>query len=190
MNAGRILLIIIFGGLIVLILMAGDRIYSGYNHAITLDVGVKSHWAKVESQIQRRFELIPNLVQTVKGVAGQEEKIFLGVAGTRKAYFQANSVNEKARAADSFESALSGLLVLRESYPELKSNQSFLKLQDQLEGIENRLALERKEYNNAVGALNTFTQKLTGRLYSGLAGVEKAEYFETGEEAREASKIE
>lgn len=189
MSAGRILLIV-FGGILILTLMAGGCVYNGYNQAITLDEAVKSQWAQVENQLQRRFELIPNLVQTVKGVAGQEEKIFLGVAEARKSYFQANTVNEKARAAGGFESALSRLLVLREAYPALKSNQSFLKLQDQLEGTENRLAVERKRYNDAVRVLNTFIRKLLGRLYAGLAGVEQAEYFEVGEEAKTAPKVE
>jgi len=187
-SAGRILLMV-FGGIIILILMTGGCVYSGYNKAITLDEGVKSQWAQVENQLQRRFELIPNLVQTVKGIAGQEEKIFLGVAEARKSYFQATTVNEKARAAGGFESALSRLLVLRETYPELKSDKSFLKLQDQLEGTENRLAVERKRYNDTVRVLNTFTRKLLGSFYAGLARVEKAEYFEIGEEAKTAPKV-
>ena len=188
MSAGRIVLII-FGVIVVMLLTAGGCVYSGYNKAITMDEAVKSQWAQVENQLQRRFELIPNLVQTVKGVAGQEEKIFLGVAEARKAYFQAGTVNEKARAAGGFESALSRLLVLRETYPALKSDQSFLKLQDQLEGTENRLAVERKRFNDAVRTLNTFTRKLLGRFYSSLAGVEKAEYFEIGEEARATPQV-
>ena len=188
MSAGRIILII-FGVIVVMLLTAGGCVYSGYNKAITLDEAVKSQWAQVENQLQRRFELIPNLVQTVKGVAKQEEKIFLGVANARKSYFQANTVNEKAKAASGFESALSRLLVLRETYPQLKSDQSFLKLQDQLEGTENRLAVERKRFNDAVRYLNSFTRKLLGRFYSGLAGVEKAEYFEIGEEAKATPQV-
>ena len=189
MSAGRIVLIVL-GVVLGALLLGGSCVYSGYNQAIVLDEGVKSSWAQVENQLQRRFELIPNLVETVKGVAGQEEKIFLGVAEARKAYFQAGSVGEKARAAGSFESALSRLLVLRESYPQLKSNESFLKLQDQLEGTENRLAVERKRYNDSVRILNTFTRKLLGRIYAGLASVEKAEYFEITEAARETPKVE
>jgi len=187
-SAGRIILII-FGVIVVMLLTAGGCVYSGYNKAITLDETVKSQWAQVENQLQRRFELIPNLVQTVKGVAKQEEKIFLGVANARKSYFQANTVNEKAKAASGFESALSRLLVLRETYPQLKSDQSFLKLQDQLEGTENRLAVERKRFNDAVRYLNSFTRKLLGQFYSGLAGVEKAEYFEIGEEAKATPQV-
>ena len=172
MSAGRILLMV-FGGLLILILMLGGCVYSGYNQVIEMDEAVKSQWAQVENQLQRRFELIPNLVNTVKGVASQEQKIYLGVAE-----------------ASGFESALSRLLVLRETYPQLKSDQSFLKLQDQLEGTENRLAVERKRYNDSVRVLNTFIRKLLGWLYAGLAGVGQAEYFEIGEEARATPKVE
>lgn len=189
MSAMRIVLAVL-GVLVVALLLTGGCIYSGYNQAITLDEAVKSQWAQVENQLQRRYELIPNLVETVKGVAGQEEKIFLGVAEARKAYFQAGSVQEKARAAGGLETALSRLLLLREAYPQLRSNESFLKLQDQLEGTENRLAVERKRYNDSVRALNTFTRKLLGRFYAGLAGVGPAEYFEIEEAARTAPKVE
>ena len=188
MSAKNILFIVL--GVIVLVLFfAGSAIYSGYNQAIVLDEDVKSKWAQVENQLQRRFELIPNMVATVKGIAGQEEKIFLGIAESRKAYFTAPSIGDKARAASGLEGALSRLLVLQETYPELKSNQSFLKLQDQLEGTENRLAVERQRYNDAVKELNTFTRKLLGRFYAALAGVEKRTYFEVGEEAKTAPKV-
>ena len=142
MKAGRVVLITLAVIVAVLVIVSG-AIYSGYNRAVSLDEGVKSGWAQVENQLQRRFELIPNVIETVKGVAAQEQKIFLGVAEARKAYFQANSIGQKARAAGVLESALGRLLVLREAYPQLKSNESFLKLQDQLEGTENRLAVER-----------------------------------------------
>lgn len=188
MNLGKVLLIILLafvGGIVIV----GGCVYSGYNRAITLDEDVQAGWAQVENQLQRRFDLIDNLVETVKGFAGQEEKIFLGVAEARKSYFQAKSVGQKAKAAGIFESALSRLLVLREAYPELKSNESFLKLQDSLEGTENRLSVERKRYNEAVKRLNTFSRKLLGRLYASLAGVEKAEYFEIAEEAKAVPKV-
>ena len=188
MNLGKVLLLIVlaFVGALVLV---GGCFYRGYNQAITLDEDVQASWAQVDNQLQRRFELIPNLVETVKGLAGQEEKIFLGIAKARESYFQAKSVGGKAKAAGMFESALSRLLVLREAYPELKSNESFLKLQDSLEGTENRLAIERKRYNDTVKLLNTFTRRLLGRVYASLAGVEKAEYFEITEAAKSAPEV-
>jgi len=187
-NASRILLIV-FGVVVGLFLLGGGCVYSGYNQVITYDEAVKSQWAQVENQLQRRFELIPNLVETVKGVTKQEQKIFLGIAEARKAYFQADSINEKAKAAGGLEGALSRLLLLREAYPQLKSDQSFLKLQDQLEGTENRLSVERKRYNDAVRALNTYIRKLLGRFYASLAGIEQAEYFEIQEAARAVPQV-
>ncbi len=188
MSASKILLIVV-AVIAGLFLLAGGCVLSGYNQAMTLDEGVKNQWAQVENQLQRRFDLIPNLIETVKGVAKQEEKIYLGVANARKAYFQAGSVGAKARAAGDFERALSRLLVLREAYPQLKSNESFLKFQDQLEGTENRLSVERKRYNDAVTAINTFARKFPGQFYASLAGVERAEYFEIQEAARETPKV-
>ena len=169
--------------------MVGGCIYRGYNKAVTLDEEVQSTWAQVENQLQRRYELIPNLVETVKGFAAQEKEIFLGIAKARESYFQAKGPAQKAKAASGFESVLSRLLVLRETYPQLKSDQSFLKLQDSLEGTENRLGVERKRYNDAVKRLNTFSRRLLGRFYTSLAGVERAEYFEITEEARAAPKV-
>ena len=180
MSLGKVFavfVVVVLGG----ILLVGGCFYSGYNKAIALDEDVKSGWAQVENQLQRRWDLIPNLVETVKGVAGQEKEVFLGIAKARESYFQAKSVGQKVKAAGIFESALSRLLVLREAYPELKSNQSFLKLQDSIEGTENRLGVERKRYNEKVKQLNTFSRKLLGRLYASLAGVEQADYFEVAE---------
>lgn len=188
MKLGKVLLIFavaVIGSVVVV----GGCVYSGYNKAVALDENVKSAWAQVENQLQRRFDLIPNLVETVKGIAGQEKDVFLGIAKARESYFQAKSVGQKARSAGMFESALSRLLVLRETYPELKSNQSFLKLQDSLEGTENRMSVERMRYNETVKRLNTFTRKLLGRLYASLSGVEKAEYFEVAEEAKAVPKV-
>ncbi len=188
MSIGKILLILLLS-VVGALVVVGGCVYSGYNRAIGFDEAVKGAWAEVDNQLQRRFELIPNLVETVKGFASQEKDVFLGVAEARKSYFQAKSVSQKAHAAGMFESALSRLLVLREAYPELKSNQSFLKLQDSLEGTENRLTVARQRYNKSVRALNTFSRKLLGRIYAGLAGVEKAEYFETSDEAKATPKV-
>ncbi len=188
MSATKILLIVL-AVIVGLILLGGGCVWSGYNNAIQLDEDVKNRWAQVENQLQRRFELIPNLIETVKGIAKQEEKIYLGVAEARKAYFQAGSVRDKARAAGGFETALSRLLVLREAYPQLKSDASFLKFQDQLEGTENRLAVERKRYNDAVTGVNAFSRKFPGQFYASLAGIERAVYFEIGEEAKETPKV-
>jgi LemA protein len=179
-------------GLLVVALAAGSCAYQGYNEAITLDENVKQHWAQVENELQRRYDMIPNLVNTVKGIAGQEQKIFLGIAEARKAYFQtqkSGTVAEKAEAATGVEQALSRLLFLQEKYPELKSNESFLKLQDELAGTENRLSVERMRYNESVKTLDVFVRKFPSSLYASLAGVKAAEYFKPSEEAHETPKV-
>ncbi len=181
---GGLLLVVLVGGLLM-----GGCAYSGYNRAVRMDEEVKNAWAQVENQLQRRYEMIPNLVETVKGMGQQEKDVFLGIAKSREAYTGAKTVADKAQAANQIESALSRLLVIRESYPELKSNESFLKLQDSLEGTENRLAVERQRYNDRVKELNTFARSLLGGIYTSLAKVEKAEYFEIGEAAKTAPKV-
>ena len=134
------------------------------------------------------------ITPTVTGAAGSSRRTAgraegALAAGCSGGASRSSPRGQKARAAGSFESALSRLLVLRETYPELKSNESFLKLQDSLEGTENRLSVERKRYNDAVKTLNVFIRKPLGRFYAGLAGVEKAEYFEIEEAARTAPKV-
>ena len=183
-----VILVAVLGGAVVV----GGCLYSGYNRAVGFDEDVKSAWAQVDNQLQRRFDLIDNLVATVKGFAGQEQDVFLGVAKTRESYFQAKSsgsLPDQAKAAGAFESALSRLLVLREAYPELKSNESFLKLQDSLEGTENRLAIERQRYNEKVKTLNTFARGVLGKLYASLAGVKEAQYFDVPEAAKAVPKV-
>lgn len=190
MNFAKIIAVmlglVVVGGLVV-----GGCVYSGYKTAINLDESVKSSWAQVENVLQRRFDLVPNLVETVKGVAGQESDLFKGIAEARSGYMSAKSPAEKAKAAGMFESALSRQInVVVERYPEMKSNESFLKLQDTLEGTENRLSVERKNYNDSVKKLNVFTRGPLGGIYASLAGVEQAEYFEVDDAAKENPKVE
>lgn len=178
--------------LVLLLIVSGGCVYRGYNQAITLDENVKQHWAQVENQLQRRYDLIPNLVETVKGVAAQEQKVFLGIAEARKAYFQAKesgTVAERAEAATGVERALSRLLVLQEQYPQLRSNESFLKLQDELAGTENRVAVERQRFNESVQELNTFIRRFPSNFYASLAHVQPGEYFEVTPAAQEAPKV-
>ena len=180
-------------GIVVVLLVVGlgvaAMLLSGYNRVIGLDEAVHNQWAQVRNQLQRRYDLIPNVVESVKGTAAQEQKVFLGIAEARKAYFQADSVPAQAAAASQLERALSRLLVLREAYPELKSNEAFMKLQDMLEGTENRLSVERGRYNDAVRDLNQYVRRFPGRLYASLAGVSEAEYFEAVPEAETPPKV-
>lgn len=182
-------ILIFFAVILVIALMAGSWVMSGYNRAITMDEAVKSQWAQVENQLKRRYDLIPNLVETVKGYAAHEEEIFTQLAEARTKYFTAQGPAARAKAATNLESALSRLLMLQERYPELKANESFLKLQDSLEGTENRIAVERKRYNDAVRQLNTFRRTLFGRFFTSLAGVEAAAYYEVPEAEKEAPRV-
>ncbi len=187
-NAVKSLLI----GLVVILLMLFAVVgwgVSQYNKVVAMDERVKAQWAQVENQLKRRYDLIPNLVETVKGYAKHERKLFEKIAEARTRYFQAKTVPEKIRTSRELEGVLSRLLLLREAYPELKANESFLKLQDQLEGTENRIAVERRRYNEAVRELNTYRRTVFGRFFASLAGIPEAEYFEIEEEEKEAPKV-
>jgi len=176
----------------VLVALVGGIILWGvgqYNRVVAMDEQVKSQWAQVENQLKRRFDLIPNLVETTKGYAKHEKEIFENIANARTKYFQAGSVEQKVAAANGFERALSRLLMLQEQYPNLKANESFLKLQDSLEGTENRIAVERKRYNDAVRMLNTYRRTVVGRFIAAMAGVEAAKYFEVPEAQQEVPKV-
>lgn len=185
--AGKVL--VVLGIILLPMFIVGGCAISGYNKAIALSEEVDNKWAQVESQLQRRFDLIPNLVETVKGYASHEKEVFTNIAEARAAYTGAGTRAQKVKAANAFESALSRLLVIREAYPELKANQNFMNLQTQLEGTENRIAVERKRYNDAVKQLNTYCRKFFGRMIAGWAGVEPADYFEVAEEAKAAPKV-
>lgn len=181
---------LLFVGLLVVVgLVFGGCAISGYNKAIHLEEEVDAQWAQVENQLQRRFDLIPNLVETVKGYASHEKEIFENIAEARTKYFAADKRGEKIAAAGGIERALSRLLVLRETYPQLKAQTNFLDLQTQLEGTENRLSVARKRYNDAVRNLNRYCRGFFGRIWCSWAGVEPAEYFEVEEAARETPKV-
>lgn len=182
-------LLAFFVVLIVVAVILGGCAVGGYNKAVNLNEAVNSGWAQVENVLQRRYDLIPNLVETVKGYAAHEDDLFKSIAESRTKYFAAGSRDEKIEASAGVERALSRLLMLRETYPELKAQTNFLALQDELAGTENRIAVERKRYNDAVRELNAFCRGFPGRLYAGLAGVKPAEYFEVADEAKAAPKV-
>lgn len=173
---------LIFIGILVVILVGffGWGIKE-YNKVISMDEDVTAKWAQVENQLKRRYDLIPNLVETVKGYAKHERELFEKIAEARTRYFRANDVKGKIQASTQLEGVLSRLLLLREAYPQLKANESFLKLQDSLEGTENRISVERKRYNESVRILNTYRRTVFGRFFASLAGVSVAEYYEIPE---------
>ncbi|MFA5864997.1 MAG: LemA family protein [Phycisphaerae bacterium] len=180
---GIVIALVILGAIILI------PIYHGYNRAIGLEEAVKSNWGQVETQLQRRYDLVPNLVQTVKGYAKHEEEIFNNIANARTKYFQAQGVTEKVEASNQLERSLSRLLFLQEQYPNLKANENFLKLQDQLEGTENRIAVARTRYNEVVQNLNTYVRSFFGRYFAGMAGVKPGVYFQTPEGQKTAPKV-
>lgn len=186
---GNVLIGVIIG--IVVIAVIGFSWYiGGYNRAIALDENVQSSWAQVENQLQRRNDLIPNLINTVKGFAEQEKGIFTEVTRLRSQWGQAKSVGEKIGQSNQMTGALSRLLLVAENYPQLKSNQNFLALQSQLEGTENRIAVERMRYNQGVQAFNQFRRSFFGRFFTNAAGVtEPAVYFEVEESVKAVPKV-
>ncbi len=189
MSKGVKIALVVVGIVVLIGFMTFNWFISGYNNVIAMDENIKGKWAQVENQLKRRYDLIPNLVETVKGYATHEKDLFENIANARTKYFQANSVKGKLAASNQLEGFLSRLLVLKESYPQLKANESFLKLQDSLEGTENRIAVERKRYNEAVQMLNTYIRTFFGRLFAGFAGVASAEYYEIPDAEKEAPKV-
>jgi LemA protein len=183
------IVLIVLGVILLFVFILGGKLISGYNNVIAMDENVKGKWAQVENQLKRRYDLIPNLMETVKGYAKHEKELFENIAEARTKYFQAKNVNSKIKASNQLEGSLSRLLLLKETYPVLKANESFLKLQDSLEGTENRIAVERKRYNEAVQMLNTYIRAFFGRFYAMLAGVSKADYFEIQEAEKAAPKV-
>lgn len=185
MSKGIKITLIVVGVILLVGFMTFSWFRSGYDNVVAMDENITGKWAQVENQLKRRYDLIPNLIETVKGYAKHEKELFENIANARTKYFQAGSVKGKLAASNQLEGFLSRLLVLREAYPELKANQNFLKLQDSLEGTENRIAVERKRYNEAVQLLNTYIRTFFGRFFASFAGVSSAEYYEIpeGEEA-------
>lgn len=181
--------LIIVGVILLLSFTTFNWFRSGYDRVIAMDENVKGAWAQVENQLKRRYDLIPNLVETVKGYAAHEKELFEHIADARTRYFQADNVKDKIEASNGLERVLSRLLFLQERYPELKANESFLKLQDSLEGTENRISVERKRYNEAVQTLNTYIRTFFGRFFAAFAGVSSAEYYEIPEAEKEVPEV-
>jgi len=183
-------LAVIFIAILLVVLLLGLGILgiyvSGYNRVIRLDQAANEAWANVDAQLQRRLDLIPNLVATVQGYATHEKEIFENIAQARTKYFQADNVAGKIQASNELTGLLSRLLVLQEQYPQLKANQNFLSLQDQLEGTENRIAVARTRYNQVVNELNSYIKGFPGSIFAGRAGVQPKPYFEATAAARTA----
>lgn len=181
--------IVIVGILVVLVLALGGWVRGQYNGLVTEDEAVKAGWAQVENQLQRRYDLIPNLVETVKGYAAHERETLEAVTEARARVGGAGTVDEKIEANQQLSSALSRLLLVVESYPDLKANQNFIRLQDELAGTENRIATERRRYNELVQSYNTRVRSFPTTIFAGMFGFERATIYEATPEAQTAPRV-
>jgi len=183
---------LVIGGVLVgLLLLAaivfGSTFVNLRNTMVVQQEAIKAAWAQVDIVIQRRSDLIPNLVETVKGFATQEQEVFGNIANARAALGGARTPAETIEANNQLSGALARLLVIVENYPELKSNQNFVRLQDELAGTENRITMERRRYNEAVQQYNTTIQLFPNNIVASLSGFTREDaYFRTSEEARQA----
>jgi len=172
-------------GLVLAALVSG----CGYNTMVGMKEQVDAAWAQVDNQLQRRSDLIPNLVEVTKGYAQHEREVFERIADARARLLAGGSRTERIEAANEMSSALGRLLAIAERYPDLKANQQFARLSDELAGTENRIAVERMRYNDAVRAYNTYIRQFPRMVYAGPVGFKPEAYFATPEDARQAPKV-
>src|ERR1700747_849315 len=176
---------IVFITILVLILLSVGKYVSVRNQLVAKDQAVKAAWSQVDIVLQRRADLIPNLVETVKGYAQQEVTVFGDIAKARSALLSAQTPSDKIAANGQLDGALGRLLAIAENYPQLKSNENFLRLQDELAGTENRIAVERKNYNDTLQDYNTYVQQFANSLFASWAGFKKNDaYFAASEGSR------
>lgn len=185
---GKGLIVVIILALIALVVFG--QYISVRNTLVSKNEAVKSAWSEVDVNLQRRADLIPNLVETVKAYAKQEQTVFGDIANARSALLSARSPSEKIAANNQLDGALGRLLAIAENYPQLKSNENFLRLQDELAGTENRIAVARKRYNDALQDYNTYVQQFPNSVFASWAGFKKNDaYFTASEGSRQAPKV-
>lgn len=181
---------IIIGIIAVIILACIGTYVSTYNKFVTLDESITGQWAQVENQMQRRNDLIPNLVSTVKGYAKHEKEVFSKIADARAAMAGAKTIPDKIKASSDMDGALSRLMVIVENYPNLKANENFIRLQDELAGTENRLAVERMRYNEIVRIFNISVKRFPGSIIASMSGFKaKDAYFKAEEASKTPPKV-
>jgi LemA protein len=186
MSKGIIVVVI----LVVIVLAFFGQYVGVRNTLVAKDQAVKGAWSQVDIVLQRRADLIPNLVETVKGYAQQEVTVFGDIAKARSALLSAGTPADKIAANQQLDGAIGRLLLIVENYPQLKSNENFLRLQDELAGTENRIAVERKRYNDTLQDYNTYVLKVPNNLYAGFAGYKVNDaYFKAAEGSREVPKV-
>ena len=189
MGKGLKTLLIVLGILLIIAISIYSYLKGTYNTLVTLDEGVKGAWAQVENQLQRRYDLIPNYVETVKGYAKHEKEVFVQVTEARSKVAGATTVSDKIQANNQLTSALGRLLLVVERYPQLKANTNFIRLQDELAGTENRIAVERRRFNETVKTYNIKIRSFPTNIIAGMFGFEKATFFEVPKERQEAPKV-
>ncbi|HKQ60206.1 MAG TPA: LemA family protein [Candidatus Polarisedimenticolaceae bacterium] len=182
-------LVFVLGVLFLLALGVGCSLFGRYNSLVTDDEAIDGAWAQVQTVLQRRADLIPNLVETVKGYAAHERAVFENVAEARSKLAGAATPAESAAANAGLTSALGRLLAIAEAYPELKANENFVRLQDELAGTENRIAVERNRYNEAVRTFNTRIRRFPDNLVASLFSLDAHEYFEAEEGSQQVPKV-
>ena len=186
---GLLGILVVIAIVVVLGVIIGGWYIGTRNTLVTLEETIDGSWAEIDNQLQRRTDLIPNLVNTVKGYATQEREVFTQIAEARSKLAGAGTVGEKAQGYNQLETALGRLLVIVERYPELKSNVNFIRLQDELAGTENRIAVARKRYNDSVRTFNTKIRRFPSSVVARQMGFEKKEYFQIEERAREVPQV-
>jgi LemA protein len=190
MKKGLAVLLVLVVGIVAVALLFGGMYAGRRNEMVTKNEAVKSAWAEVDVNLQRRSDLIPNLVATVQGFAAQEQTVFHDIASARAALGGAQTPAQKIAANGQLDSALSRLLVVVENYPQLKSNEEFLRLQDELAGTENRIAVARKRYNDTLQDYNTYIALFPNNIFAGWGGFKRNDdYFAASGPAREAPKV-
>lgn len=172
--------------IVVLVVLAALALWavSVYNRIIQLENRYQNAWSQIDVQLKRRADLVPNLVETVKGYASHERQLFEEIARSREAMMNARGVNESAEAANMMSAALGRLLAVAENYPDLKANQNFAMLQEELAAIENKIAYARQFYNTAVQTYNTAIQTIPGNLIAGPTGFRPREFFQAADGER------
>ena len=175
--------------LVAVVAIIGLYAWGIYNKMVTGSEGVDNMWAQVETQYQRRFDLIPNLVNSVKGAMAQEQKVFGDLAEARTRYAGAKTVNEKAGAATEVESAFARLLVVMENYPQLKSVETVQTLMAQLEGTENRISVERKRFNDAARDFNVMVKRIPAKWFAAIYGFSEKAYFDAAAGSENAPAV-
>ncbi len=189
MSGLRKTLIIIAVVIVVVVIGVYSSLKGTYNSLVILDENVNAAWAQVENQLQRRYDLIPNYVETVKGYAAHEREVLTAVTEARSRVGQANTPAQMIESNNALSSALSRLLVVVENYPQLKANENFLRLQDELAGTENRIAVERRRYNETVREYNQAIRSFPTSLIAGMLGFERRDMFEAASGAETAPPV-